>query len=102
MKVHFDGVNFNSLSGPNTFAGRLARGLFESGHEVTLSVAEADVSLVFIERSGAPLAKKVVQRLDGVWFKPEEFHTKNSNIKALYGAADAVVFQSEFDRNFVE
>jgi glycosyltransferase involved in cell wall biosynthesis len=59
----------------------------------------ADISLVFIERSGAPLAKRVVQRLDGIWFKPTEYHTKNVGIKSLYESADAVVWQSEFDRN---
>ena len=99
MKVHFDGVNFGSLSGPNTFASRLARKLFESGHELVLEGPKADVSLVFIERSGRPLAQKVVQRLDGIWFKPEEFAIKNSGIYELYMQADAVVWQSDFDRD---
>lgn len=88
-------------TGPNTFARRLARQLFESGHEVVDSGPQADVSLVFIEPTGQPLAKKVVQRLDGVWFKPDEFHTKNASIKAQYEKADAVVFQSYFDMTFV-
>ena len=101
MRVHFDNVNFGSTSGPNTFANRLARGLFESGHEVLEASAGADASLVFIEPSGAPLASRVVQRLDGVWFSPSEFHTKNAAIKRLYDVADAVVFQSEFDKSFV-
>ena len=98
MKIHFDNVNWNSFSGPNTFAGRLARKFFESGHEVCLSAEDADISLVFIERTGAPLAKKVIQRLDGIWFKPEEYETKNVGIKSLYHSADAIVWQSEFDR----
>lgn len=99
MKVHFDNVNLSSRSGPNTFAGRLARELIRTGHEVIPSGPDADVSLVFIEPSGRPLARKVVQRLDGIWFKPEEFHTKNHAIKGLYDSADAVVWQSEFDRD---
>lgn len=99
MKIHFDGVNFNDGTGPNTFANRLARRFFESGHEVVALGPEADVSLVFIERTGQPLAKKVVQRLDGFWFKPGEFETKNVGIKALYEQADGVIWQSKFDRN---
>lgn len=101
MKVHFDNVAAFK-TGPGTFANRLAVALFNAGHEVVDSGPQADISLVFIERTGQPLAKKVVQRLDGVWFKPSEFHTKNVKIKALYEQADAVVFQSVFDRRFVE
>jgi len=99
MKVHFDNVNWKSISGPNTFAGRLARKLFEMGHEVCSTANGADISLVFIERSGAPLARKVVQRLDGIWFKPSEYETKNVGIKSLYHSADAVIWQSDFDKN---
>lgn len=98
MKVHLDNVDLTSRTGPNTFASRLARELFVTGHEVTFEARDADVSLVFIEPSGAPLAPKVVQRLDGVWFKPDEFVSKNRGIKSLYDQADAVVWQSDFDR----
>lgn len=101
MKIHFDNVSLNAGTGPNTFGNRLARRFFETGHEVVLTSEGADVSLVFIERSGAPLAPKVVQRLDGIWFKPHEFETKNVGIKRLYEVADAVVFQSKFDYNMV-
>lgn len=98
MKIHFDGVNTNSRSGPNSFAVRLARGLFEAGHEVVFEKQDAQVSLVFIEPTGQPLAPKVIQRLDGIWFKPWEFATKNGGIKHLYKHADAVIFQSQFDQ----
>lgn len=99
MKVHLDNVNTGSNSGPNSFAKRLAMALIESGHEVeTRDGRSADVSLVFIEPSGNPLARKVVQRLDGIWFSPDEFEIKNINIKKLYHSADAVIWQSEFDK----
>jgi len=101
MKIHLDNVA-RPGTGPGTFAHRLARRLFESGHEVQFHGSDADVSLVFIEPSGAPLAKRVIQRLDGIWFKPEEYEAKNRGIKALYDRASAVVFQSEFDRRMVE
>jgi len=100
MRIHFDNVNLLAPTGPNTFAYRLARGLLEGGHEVVFENGpKADVSLVFIQPTrGAQLAKKVVQRLDGIWSKPEDFRTKNVDIKRLYKDASAVVFQSEFDR----
>lgn len=98
MRVHFDNVDFNAPTGPNTFAARLARKLFENGHEVLGDAAGADVSLVFIEPTGRPLAPRVVQRLDGIWFKPEDFQTKNVGIRKLYERADAIVWQSLFDR----
>ena len=102
MKIHFDNVIFSgsgSQTGPNTFANRLAKKLFELGHEVVFERQDAPISLVFIEPSGAPLAPKVVQRLDGIWSKPNEFENRNVSIKALYHKADAVVWQSKFDRN---
>lgn len=101
MRVHFDNVDFSSTSGPNAFASRLARALFETGHEVLETANGADVSLVFIQRSGADLSDKVIQRLDGIWFSPVEFHNRNEAIKELYRSADAVVFQSEFDKSFI-
>lgn len=103
MKIHLDNVNFGSNSGPNSFAQRLAAAFFVSGHEIVLSGTEADVSLVFIQTSGQPLAKKVVQRLDGIWFKPEDINgRKNYPIQWLYERANAVVFQSEFNRQFIK
>lgn len=102
MKIHLDNVDWSSRSGPNTFGQRLARRLIETGHEIiTDNGSSADVSLVFIEPSGRKLANKIVQRLDGIWFSPIEFETKNVNIKVLYDRADAVVFQSDFDRQMV-
>lgn len=98
MRVHLDNVNLSSSSGPNSFALRLSIELFNQGHDVVESGLDADVSLVFIEPSGKPLAKKIVQRLDGIWFKPNEFVAKNVNIKRLYSGADAVIWQSEFDK----
>ena len=98
MRIHADNVNLKSASGPNTFASRLFKQFYELGHEVTFDASSADVSIVFIERSGALLAKHVVQRLDGIWFKPNEFNTKNVNIKSLYESCDSVIWQSEFDR----
>ena len=97
MIIHFDNVNLSSRSGPNSFAKRLHKKLFQMGHSVTNSAVGADVSLVFIEPSGAKLAKKIVQRLDGIWFAPHEFEANNVKIKWLYERADHVILQSNFD-----
>lgn len=103
MKIHIDNVNVLAQTGPNVFALRLAKGLFEAGHEVVFdNGVSADVSLVFIEPSGAPLAPKIVQRLDGIWSKPGSFNEANFKIKRLYDLSDGVVFQSMFDRQFIE
>jgi len=103
MIVHFDNVNLSSSSGPNSFAQRLKKSLEEKGHKVSDRGGDrCDVSLVFIEPSGSPLAKKVVQRLDGIWFAPNEFEVKNVGIKSLYQKAHHVVWQSEFDKNMTE
>lgn len=101
MRIHFDNVVFGGQSGPNCFATRLAKAFFESGHEVVNNGPDANVSLVLIEPTGLPLAKKKIQRIDGIWFKPEEFYQKNQNIKRFYDIADAVIWQSKFDRRFV-
>lgn len=104
MKVHIDNVLLTGTAGntgPNTFARRLMMGLFENGIEIVESGTDADVSIVFIQRSGAPLAKKVVQRLDGIWFKPDNFIANNAKIVECYNIADAVVFQSKFDAQMV-
>jgi len=79
----------------------LAKAFFETGHEVVETHQTADISLVFIEPTGRKLSEKVVQRLDGIWFKPSEFKTKNTNIKKCYDNANAIVWQSEFDKTFV-
>lgn len=101
MKIFFDGVSWSSSSGPNSFAHRLASQLSLLGHVVADS-DDYDVSLVFIEETGrADPRKPKVQRLDGIWFKPGDFETKNVGIKRCYDTSDAVIFQSDFDRKMV-
>lgn len=100
MHIHFDNVNFGSRSGPNTFAGRLATVLTERGHEIVNYNDPHDSVLVFIEPTRQwKRDVKVVQRLDGIWFKPEQFETHNRLIKWTYENSDAVVWQSNFDQS---
>lgn len=97
MKIHFHNVNFSSASGPNSFIGRLAHQLALNGH-IIADDDDYDVALVSIEQTGRLLLEKpVVQRLDGIWFKPEQYETHNKNIKLLYHSANHVIWQSNFD-----
>lgn len=103
MNIHFSNVDFSSNSGPNTFAHRLANCLTEMGHNIVNQDDDYQIFLAFIEASSTPKKNaKVIQRLDGIWFKPDEFYTHNKNIKSLYDYADSVIWQSEFDKNMTE
>ena len=99
MRIYFDGVDFGSRTGPNSFALRLARQLSLMGHTVA-DPDDYDVALVFVEATPRlNLRRPYVHRLDGFWMKPSEFESgRNAGIKATYDRASAVVWQSEFDR----
>jgi glycosyltransferase involved in cell wall biosynthesis len=99
MKIFFDNVNWSSSAGPHHFAHQLATELSYMGH-IVADPNDFDVALVFIEPSGAVSFDKKprVQRLDGIWFKPEEFLSKNVRIKLAYESYDHIIWQSEFDK----
>ena len=99
MNIHFSNVDFSSSTGPNTFANRLANELSIRGYNIVDSKSDYDIFLCFIEPSTVPKNNaKIVQRLDGIWFKPDEFKIKNKNIKWTYDNAKHVIWQSEFDK----
>jgi len=103
MRIHFSNVNFSSSSGPNSFAGRLAHALAGRGHQIVNARDPYDVFLAFIEPSSEPReGARYIQRLDGIWFKPEQFHTHNRRIRKTYDRCDHVVFQSQFDKEMIE
>lgn len=98
MKIFFDNVNWSSSSGPNSFAQRIAEQLSLDGH-IVADQGDYDIALVFIEETRALRNDKPkVQRLDGIWFKHDEYETKNKQIRACYDSADAVIWQSDFDK----
>lgn len=100
MKIYFDNCNFESTSGPNSFAKRLAIQFTLMGHELADATDDYDIALCFIEPSSKlNLNKPIVQRLDGIWFKPEEhYQGKNKLIEKLYHYANGVVLQSNFSK----
>tara|TARA_R110000851_G_scaffold327179_1_gene496437 strand:+ start:1229 stop:2161 length:933 start_codon:yes stop_codon:yes gene_type:complete len=100
VKIHFSNVNFNSQSGPNSFACRLANEIAnKEGYEIVKESEDYDIFLCFIEPASTPKeGSKLIHRLDGIWFKPEEFNSHNKNIKWCYKHADHVIWQSMFDK----
>jgi len=101
MKLFFDNVDFKSSSGPNTFARRIAESLYSLGHVIT-NDPNSDIHIAFIEQICEKQPKsKLVQRLDGIWFKPDEFIPKNRGIKATYDNAAHVIWQTNFDKSMV-
>lgn len=103
MRIHFDNVNFDSTSGPNSFAGRLAPQLIKMGHEIVSNTEAHEIFLSFISQASqaCPWAGKVL-RLDGIWFKPENFDLNNKQIRDSYFSYEHIVCQSEFDKKMVE
>lgn len=99
MRIYFDGVNFESRTGPNSFALRLARQLTLMGHELA-DHDDYDVALAFIEPTPRLRRDKpFVLRLDGFWMKPDQ-HRSGMNTGIARACADAaeVVWQSRFDQ----
>ncbi len=100
MKVHFSNVDFQSRSGPNTFAGRLAKTLQKRGYEFVGPNDDYETFLAFIEPASHPRpGAKFLQRLDGIWFSPEDFHEKNRGIRWTYNNCHYVIWQTQFDKN---
>ena len=98
IKIHFSNVDFSSTSGPNSFAGRLANELISRNHSI-VDKNNADAFLAFIEPASEPPKNiRTIQRLDGIWFKPEQFESHNRVIKWAYENFDHIVWQSEFDK----
>ncbi len=107
MKIFLDNVNVSSSSGPNGFASKLIPELSED-HEVHHSVEsiiansfipDVQASFIFSNYKIAP----IVQRLDGIYFNSEQdFENLNRPIESTYSIADAVIFQSEFNKRLTE
>jgi glycosyltransferase involved in cell wall biosynthesis len=100
MRIIFDNVNFSSSSGPNSFAGKLAKSLMKMGHKINEG-PECDVQLAFIQAN--QILGPIVQRLDGIYFNSEQdWKTLNKPIQETYNLATAVIFQSKFNKELTE
>ena len=104
LKIYFDNVNFSSNSGPNSFGSRLAHELVKNYPvEIVSHKDQYDIFLCFIEPTHQPKTGTILcQRLDGIWFKPDQFESHNKLIKWAYDNSSAVIWQSEFDKNMTQ
>ena len=104
MKIFFDNVNFNSSSGPNSFATRLSSELSKREHEVfnqvsTDSIPDVQLSFIMSQKKIAPM----VQRLDGIYFNTDQdFKSLNKPILETYENCESVVFQTDFNKKLSE
>ena len=98
MNIHFENVNINSNSGPNSFGRKLLKYMGNVGH--TFNPTEKnDVVLAFIQASKNNYDVPLIQRLDGIYFNTiQNYKVQNYFIEETYNKADGVVFQSNFNK----
>mgnify|MGYP003113788947 CR=1 FL=1 len=102
MKIFTHNFNPNSNSGPNKFTRTLFNRLVKEQGVTISNQEEADVEFCLIQQQ-LPKVKPMVLRLDGIWFNSEqEYNKQNAVIQYSYNNADAVVFQSRFNKKLIE
>jgi len=102
LKIFTHNFNPESNSGPNKFTRTLLKSLVKSDRISLSNQEEADVEFCLIQQQ-LPKVKPMLLRLDGIWFNSEqEYNKQNAIIQYSYNNADAVVFQSQFNKNLVE
>jgi len=101
VKILLDNVNLNSLSGPNSFGRKLLLDLQNKGHIVGDDIEQPDVQLSFIVANQKKA--KFALRLDGIYFNlSQDWKTLNAPIKNSFEAAEAIIYQSEFNKTLTE
>ena len=103
MKVFAHNFNPNSNSGPNKFSRQLFNQMKKKlGVSFTNNQQDADVEFCLIQQV-VHKVKPMVLRLDGIWFNSEQnYKEQNRLIEFSYKNADAVVFQSDFNKKLTE
>ena len=103
MKIFFHNFDPNSNSGPNKFTRQLFQSMVKS-KKVSFSNSQdnCDVEFSLIQLTKEK-KKPMILRLDGIYFNlSQDYRNQNAPIKYSYDAADAVIFQSEFNKNLTE
>jgi glycosyltransferase involved in cell wall biosynthesis len=106
LNILFDNVNFNSTSGPNSFATRLSEELTRRSNNVfgisdvsSKNMPDIQLSFIMSQNKIAPL----VQRLDGIYFNIEQDYSDlNKPIQETYENSEAVIFQTDFNKTLTE
>jgi len=102
MKVFTHNFNPQSNSGPNKFTRTLFSKLVNDKKVSLSSQEDADVEFCVIQQQ-AHKVKPMVLRLDGIYFNSEQdFKQQNTPIRFAYNNADAVIFQSNFNKKLTE
>ena len=102
MKVYIHNFNPTSNSGPNKFTRTLFNRMIKDNKVSLSNQEEADVEFCLIQQQ-VHKVKPMVLRLDGIWFNSDQdYNRQNAPIKFSYQNADAVVFQSEFNKKLTE
>ena len=103
MRVYTHSFNPNSESGPNKFTRQLFNCLSRK-HDVKVvdNQEMADIEFCLIQQDRHKV-KPMVMRLDGIWFNSDQnYNQQNAPIKFSYQNADAVIFQSQFNKKLTE
>ena len=103
IKVFTHNFNPQSNSGPNKFTRTLfSRLISDNKVSINNSPEEADVEFCLIQQQSEKV-KPMLLRLDGIWFNSEQdFKKQNMPIRYAYDNADAVVYQSNFNKKLTE
>lgn len=102
MKIFTHNFNPQSNSGPNKFTRTLFQKLIKDNNVYLSHQKDADIEFCVIQQQAFKL-KPMVLRLDGIYFNSEQdFNQQNAPIKFAYDNADAVVFQSNFNKKLTE
>jgi glycosyltransferase involved in cell wall biosynthesis len=102
MKVFTHNFDPTSNSGPNKFTRTLFNQLIKDKKVKISNQEEADIEFCLIQQQ-VHKVKPMVLRLDGIWFNSDQdYHRQNAPIKFSYQNADAVVFQSNFNKKLTE
>ena len=103
MKVFTHNFNPNSNSGPNKFSRTLFNSLIRNNDvSITNNQQDADVEFCLIQQQ-VHKVKPMVLRLDGIWFNSDQdYNSQNKPIVHAYRNADAVIFQSNFNKKLTE
>lgn len=102
MKIFTHNFNPDSNSGPNKFTRSLFLELIQKRGFSLSNQEEAEIEFCLIQQA-VKKKKPMVLRLDGIYFNSkQDYEKQNAPIKFAYENADAVIFQSEFNKNLTE
>ncbi len=102
MKIFTHNFNPNSNSGPNKFTRTLFSKLISDNKVEITDQESADIEFCVIQQQANNI-KPMILRLDGIYFNSDQdFKQQNAPIKFAYENAEAVIFQSNFNKKLTE